>query len=668
MASNQSRTRLPHRNPVSDNDLFQKEQSSIEFQYEQLDPSVDCMRLLEFEAIQPDDGIPHIRLTHATFGDRPRYEALSYMWGDQAVKKKIIIQGQDFLVGECLWEALEYLKNRRNQDQVPPIRYWIDAICINQADTPERNRQLRIMPYIYERASTTLVWLKPKRDYYFLTWPTLPVKQSEPVNPFASSFAVEPTGYAMSGDEVVQYEEEPDESFGSSRVRNARRKREKIEANLAHQAALRTTAEALRDMYASGYWDRVWIVQEIGKASRIRVCLGDRRELSWEDFCAELNLLESHLGSTGMENQLLLIREREEKYNGGYTLPKLLKSHQNAICQDPRDKIYGFVGLAPDGRSFPMDYNKSVVEVWYDTMLFMNEGGRVPSSEIVSFGRMVKEMLGGCLAPIHQLSYEYASWKRPPSYSGENLYNANMFKLHAYVAGVIIARGPSPQKLISSLNDDDEWKAQIHRNFRNDHGSAFRDHDYLIQMALVSENDGCGVLSFPGLHLPFPTDSGLSTNLSTMLDRHTKKRIKAQEKSVEEPTRKTWTKDPSQESTGSFGVSHSAACSYQIERCSSRKSPWKVGFATHEALAGDLICWIPEAKKAVVIRNEDNQMRITGTATAPLDLSQEANTISIYREPKERDTSKYFDLEERFDLSVNAEVLYILLLEGKEFE
>jgi hypothetical protein len=45
----------------------------------------------------------------------------------------------------------------------------------------------------------------------------------------------------------------------------------------------------------------------------------------------------------------------EEKYRNGYTLRKVLSNHQDALCKDPRDNIYGLVRLATDARGFPMD-------------------------------------------------------------------------------------------------------------------------------------------------------------------------------------------------------------------------------------------------------------------------------------------------------------------------
>lgn len=37
--------------------------------------------------------------------------------------------------------------------------FWIDALCINQADLEERGAQVRIMPQIYTKADCVIVWL-----------------------------------------------------------------------------------------------------------------------------------------------------------------------------------------------------------------------------------------------------------------------------------------------------------------------------------------------------------------------------------------------------------------------------------------------------------------------------------------------------------------------------
>ena len=41
----------------------------------------------------------------------------------------------------------------------PDLLIWVDAICINQEDIPERNVQVTMMDRVYERAKAVFVWL-----------------------------------------------------------------------------------------------------------------------------------------------------------------------------------------------------------------------------------------------------------------------------------------------------------------------------------------------------------------------------------------------------------------------------------------------------------------------------------------------------------------------------
>ena len=86
------------------------------------------------------------------------YEALSYYWGDgeASFKIKIFTEGfpGTFPVRPSLHAAL-------NQLRLPdrPRRLWIDAICINQDDTEEKNAQVSLMADIYSKATSVCVWL-----------------------------------------------------------------------------------------------------------------------------------------------------------------------------------------------------------------------------------------------------------------------------------------------------------------------------------------------------------------------------------------------------------------------------------------------------------------------------------------------------------------------------
>lgn len=43
---------------------------------------------------------------------------------------------------------------------------WVDALCINQADTTEKSAQINLMPQIYGSAARTLIWLGMDNHYY----------------------------------------------------------------------------------------------------------------------------------------------------------------------------------------------------------------------------------------------------------------------------------------------------------------------------------------------------------------------------------------------------------------------------------------------------------------------------------------------------------------------
>jgi hypothetical protein len=90
-------------------------------------------------------------LSHVAFGDMPKYDALSYTWGDGAVKRTIFLNEIRVEVGENLAAALVNIRGLELAGEKPRT-LWIDAICINQSDLAERSRQVRLMPLIYEKS------------------------------------------------------------------------------------------------------------------------------------------------------------------------------------------------------------------------------------------------------------------------------------------------------------------------------------------------------------------------------------------------------------------------------------------------------------------------------------------------------------------------------------
>jgi hypothetical protein len=86
------------------------------------------------------------------------YEALSWSWGTDPwdEKIKILHNGEDFFsrVPRSLVAALKALRYRRAVRTL-----WIDAICINQQQPDEKNKQVPMMSRIYGGASSVCIWI-----------------------------------------------------------------------------------------------------------------------------------------------------------------------------------------------------------------------------------------------------------------------------------------------------------------------------------------------------------------------------------------------------------------------------------------------------------------------------------------------------------------------------
>lgn len=109
--------------------------------------------------LQPGDvdDVVQFSIKHANLVDDPRYEALSYVWGDPDDASEALVEGSLFSTYEVranLRSALFHLRHK-NEERV----IWIDALCINQRDTNERNHQVGQMGRIYSSATRVIAWL-----------------------------------------------------------------------------------------------------------------------------------------------------------------------------------------------------------------------------------------------------------------------------------------------------------------------------------------------------------------------------------------------------------------------------------------------------------------------------------------------------------------------------
>ncbi|OTA56924.1 HET-domain-containing protein [Hypoxylon sp. EC38] len=138
----------------SDQDASTGQTSQHHSLYEPLGPN--DFRLLEISPSRDGEQQElHCNLKIWNLDSPPKYEALSYAWGNNTCPREILLNGDVFPVTHNLYTALRRLQSR--DSCWTPL--WVDQICINAEDNSEKYQQIRHMNRIYEKASSVIVWL-----------------------------------------------------------------------------------------------------------------------------------------------------------------------------------------------------------------------------------------------------------------------------------------------------------------------------------------------------------------------------------------------------------------------------------------------------------------------------------------------------------------------------
>jgi hypothetical protein len=134
-----------------------KDETMTTFEYDRRlcgDAIVQTIRIVD---LLPGDSTDPIacRLKYISLDDRPKYEAISYCWGDQVPDVEIECNKGRMKITKNLSDAL---RTFRKPDTIVPL--WADAICINQKDKDEKTCQMPLMGKIYGQASKVKIWLR----------------------------------------------------------------------------------------------------------------------------------------------------------------------------------------------------------------------------------------------------------------------------------------------------------------------------------------------------------------------------------------------------------------------------------------------------------------------------------------------------------------------------
>lgn len=313
------------------------------------------------------------------------YEAMSYTWGTQIATEIIHIGSEKIYVRPNLHLALNCLRMGSKSRIL-----WIDALCINQDDIPERNIQVSMMGSIYRNAHSTVIWLGAGDSASNLA--------------FDAMNSVDPRGITEQTSTIV--------------------------------------ALASRD-----YWKRLWIIQEIymtpnkifdkfgrvDKPCNLFVHCGSRLT-TWRHFegaCYKIGLGSYYHWQSSSFEELPLERAKYQNAMGFLTICDLMKVGSRPLrslvqrfgafgCQDARDRVYGVLAMAQDADDFSslVDYNKKLETIYLDVMnhVFKDQqhfdGTDETASNLMPFSYRLQELLE---QPFWNRSTKLYSRLNPPT-------------------------------------------------------------------------------------------------------------------------------------------------------------------------------------------------------------------------------------------------------------
>jgi Heterokaryon incompatibility protein (HET) len=279
-------------------------------------------------------------LHHRFLNEALRFRAISYAWGSSELTQCITCNGELLRVTNSVSELLA---SSVISDLCQELPIWIDALCINQGNNEEKSQQVSKMGSVYSLAEEVILWLGPAS--------------------YDSDLAMD-TIRALSGKKAL---------IGRQNLSQFAKNGELLQ-QCGLVDASKEVRSALGSLLCRSWFQRLWIFQEVVLARQRQVVCGSKIIL-WDDFqnaMTALARLQVHQFSIiypdvtfGLQG-LGAIQEMEAAAVARTYVGRELKSAfllafaQNRGVTDPRDRVYGILGMAsPELREkIEVDYSQ----------------------------------------------------------------------------------------------------------------------------------------------------------------------------------------------------------------------------------------------------------------------------------------------------------------------
>ncbi|CZR62612.1 uncharacterized protein PAC_12509 [Phialocephala subalpina] len=326
-------------------------------------------------------------LAGAALNAHTTYEALSYVWGNPQVTRKIWLQGHDFEVTENLESALRHLRPKKNSRIL-----WVDALCINQKDLSERSSQVQLMAQIYGCASRVIVWLGQRDADVDISFDAIIkidriMKEHDREHISSSRSGLSETQRTARSHWSQELQDDRAMSVDTTTTSADPTTTCPKEEDLVSFFQLSSREiESLRKVFHdSPWWTRLWCIQEIAHAQEVILIAGDRSML-WKQLPSAPKIRKhtkfgglGNLSSIFARAEVLNILRHRLKYGTDEERPfnwthfsSLLLFFGERECSEPRDKIYALLSLSDTAQSSIIpDYTKSLSELCVVVLRFM---------------------------------------------------------------------------------------------------------------------------------------------------------------------------------------------------------------------------------------------------------------------------------------------------------
>lgn len=256
--------------------------------------------------------------------------------------RSISIDGRSMAVRKNLYSFLWNFLSRKYADGGfnEPVLLWIDAICIDQTKSEERNHQVSQMRLVYENASEVVAWLG----------------ESDLDSERAFFQAQELSGYAP---EQIK----------------------KVSAANIYQLSRRERGSSIRDSYrqrfdasssllklaSRSYWERIWIVQEILVSKDCQILCG-MNMIPWKAWAIALQTasfedVDYFQRASFTYNPASFIVEQwfaRQQDPEAVSIFNLVHKFRDSRASDIHDKVYALLGIAGDGDQIRVNYDAPV--------------------------------------------------------------------------------------------------------------------------------------------------------------------------------------------------------------------------------------------------------------------------------------------------------------------